>query len=846
MTVVSVDVAALLASMTLDEKAALTAGEDIFSLPGVERLGIPKVRVTDGPSGARGVGLPGGDDQPSNCIPCGTALGATWDVDLVERIGAVVGRDARGQGCRGLLAPTVNLHRSPRAGRNFECWSEDPLLTGRLAAAFVRGAQAQGVFAVVKHFVGNEAEFERNTIDSVIDERSLRELYLLPFELVIREGGALGVMTSYNRMNGTWLNEQRRYLTELLRDEWGFDGLVMTDWFAAVHPELSLAAGLDLEMPGPGRQLGATVATAVRDGRVDEGDVDTAVGHLLGLFERLGLLGGPADPIDPLPEDEATDALLRATSAASIVLLTNSVLPLDPSRLSRVAVVGPRAALPTITGGGSAQLASHRVLSPADELARALGDVRVDVSQGVADVTPAALGSGWFPAPGGFTVERFEGAGCAGDPTTVTTSRELRVMALDLAPTPSSSAWSMRVRGTMVPTSSGPVELLLAQAGAARVWLDGQLVLDGVADPPPAGGTEMFGLASQDLVAEVHLVAGRPTEVVVEFEAQESFIAGFRVAARTTDEDAMLERAVEAATGASAVVVFVGTNGDHETEGRDRADLRLPGRQDELVERIAAVNPRTIVVVNAGGIVDLPWASQVGAVLQCWFGGQQMGGAVADVLVGAAEPGGRLPSTIGRRLEHHPSHDNFPGENGQLRYGEGLFMGYRGFEHHCIEPQFAFGHGLSYTTFTYGAPTLSASTLRAGESVTVSVVVTNRGERAGSEVVQVYVAPHRPRLARPGKELKGFAKVHLQPGEWREVEVVLDRRSFAYWDPGQADHAAVAARSSAMFMAPAAAQRRPPGWQVDPGTYSILVGTSSADIFATEEIVVLGHEEVPR
>jgi beta-glucosidase len=823
------DVDALLAELTLEEKASLTAGGDLFALAGVERLGIPQVGVTDGPNGARGSDLPGVGGTPSTCIPCGSAIGATWDPDLAEALGALVGREALDRGCRGLLAPTVNLHRSPLAGRNFECYSEDPLLSGRLAAGYVRGVQANGVFATVKHFVGNDAEFERGSINSVIDERSLRELYLLPFELAVKEGGALGIMTSYNRLNGRWLTEQRALLTEVLRDEWGFEGLVMTDWFAMVDTTSALASGLDLEMPGPARSLGAAVVDAVKAGEVDEADLDAAVARLLSTLDRVGALAEPT-PTRPQPQTPDDVALLRRASAEATVLLTNDgVLPLDRDGLGRVAVVGPRAAVPCIMGGGSAQVTTPPLVSPLAALTEALGHgVEAVHARGAeASREPTVVGGAVLRAPDGFEVERYAGLDHDGEVVDRGHLDELRFIEFDL--TGDGGDFSVVVRGTVVPEEDGTFELGLSQAGRARVLLDGELVLDGVTDPPPAGGTGMFGMASKDLVAEVTVREGVPVEVVVEYAKVDTMLAGFRVGFRTPDPAPLLDRAAAAAADADVAVVFVGTSGDWETEGRDRDSFGLPGAQDELVRRVAAANPRTVVVVNAAATVDLPWADDVAAVLQCWFGGQEMAAGVADVLVGDVEPGGRLPTTIPVRIEHNPSHDNFPGENGELRYGEGLFMGYRGYEHRAIEPRFAFGHGLGYTSFAVGEVTLSGRT--------VAVPVTNTGDRAGSEVVQVYVAPTAPRLARPPKELKAFAKVRLEPGESTTVELDLDDRAFAYWDPGQADWDEVSAKAGAMF-GQAAEERRPPGWQVDPGTYQVLVGRSSQDLAAPVTIEI--------
>jgi beta-glucosidase len=827
------DVKALVDALTLEEKAALTAGEDMLSTVAVQRLGIPKVRVTDGPNGARGNALPGMGSAPSACIPCGSALGATWDPALVESLGALVGREARDRGCRGLLAPTVNLHRSPLAGRNFECYSEDPLLSGRLAAGYVRGVQSEGVFATVKHFVGNDAEFERASISSVIDERSLRELYLVPFEIAVSEGGALAIMTAYNRLNGRWLTQRPEFLLGILRDEWGFEGLVMTDWFAVTDTKVSLAAGLDLEMPGPARGLGATVVDAVKNGDVDEADLDAAVTRLLGGLDRIGALDGPApaaQPKMPTPGDVAL--LRRAASEATVLLSNDGVLPLPPSA-SRIALLGAPALTPTIMGGGSAQVTPHRVESMVDALTDALGPDRPLVYERGCEPTQSAtvVGGPVLRAPDGFVAETHAGLALEGPVTGTEQLSQLRMMKIGLSFQPAEGDWSMRVSGTVVPEETGIFQLALAQAGLARLLVNDEVVLDGFTNRPPPGGNDFFGQASQDLVADVHFEKDVPVDLVVEYAFSDTSLAGFRVGFRTTDGDALLERAVAAAAAADVAIVCVGTSAETETEGRDRTTLALPGRQPELVRRVAAVNNRTVVVVNAAAPVDMEWAEEVAAVLQCWFGGQEMAGGLADVLVGIAEPGGRLPTTLPIRLEHTPSHANFPGENGQLRYGEGLFMGYRGYEHNAIAPRFPFGHGLSYTSFDVGEPTLSTATHRSGGTVTVSVPVTNVGSRGGSEVVQCYVAPASPRLARPRKELKAFAKVALDPGETAVVELVLDDRAFAYWDPGQDDWSDVQAFVPEMFnfLSPPV-PRRERGWQVDAGSYEILIGRSSVDI----------------
>ena len=837
----------LIAALTLEEKAALMTGEDIMSTPAVDRLSIPKIRVTDGPSGARGDSLPGTPTPPSSCIPCGSALGATWDPAVTGALGELVGREALDRGCRGLLAPTVNLHRSPLAGRNFECYSEDPLLTGVLAAAYIRGVQARGVFATVKHFVANDAEFERGSIDSIVDERALRELYLVPFEMAVRDGRVLGVMSSYNRLNGRWLTEQPAMLTDLLRHEWGFDGLVMTDWFATLDTDVSPGAGLDLEMPGPGRGYGDALVTAVRAGRLAETDLDRAVRALLGVYDRIGALSEPTAPKRPQPQTSADVELLRHASARSMVLLRNDgVLPLRlddiDGRRPVVAVIGPRAARPSIVGGGSAELTTYPVTSPLDALTALIGD-RADVvyARGCTpDRRPDVVGTAVLVAEGPFT-----GGWHVGDSFTDAVAEsveldELRLMMISIDPASAQyRGRALRIEGTVTATETGRFRLALAQAGSARVVLDGEIVLDGFVDVPPPGGAEFFGMGSQDLIVEIDLVAGRRHDIAVEFVNSSGGIGGFRVGIAPGDEDALLAAAIEAAAAADVVVAFVGTSGEWETEGRDRTTLTLPGRQDELVRAVAERNPNTVVVVNAGAPVDLPWIESSAATMLSWLGGQETGHAVAEVLLGDREPAGRLPTTLPKKLGHSPSHANFPGENGTLRYGEGVFMGYRGFLHSEIEPLFPFGFGLGYSTFEFGAPVLDRDEFRRGDRLIVRVPVTNTGDRDGSTVVQCYVSPAPCRLGRPPLELRAFARLDLAAGQREVVELQLDDRAFSYWDPGQDDFDDLQRRVFAMFQQ-GNVERRAPGWQLDAGTYGVHIGHSVADIVASVDVRVVG------
>lgn len=829
------DIEALVAGLTLEEKASLTAGGTAWSTRPVERLGIPSVVMTDGPAGARGPFVPGVGEQVSALnIPCGSALGATWNPGLLEELGAALGEEARTKTARILLAPTVNIHRSPLGGRNFECYSEDPLLSGKAAAAFIRGVQSQGVATTVKHFAGNDAEFERFTIDSVIDQRTLREITLLPFELAVTEGGTLGIMTAYNRLNGRYCAEHRELLHDILREEWGFEGFVVTDWYAGGSTEGCVAAGLDLQMPAPDRFYGAALATAVREGRVPEPELDRIVHRMLGVFDRLGALDD--EPRQPVAIDKPEHrALAHRAAVESMVLLRNEggLLPLAPSALRTVAVIGPNAEVARTLGGGSAEVQPHHTTAPLVALAEAFGPgVELRHARGctIDKRIPPLASTRTRSADGGvgFSMELFEGVEFAGEPVARTRRPDGRLVVVsgqdrDLPAVP----FSARSTATLQVEESGRYRLSLVQVSPTRVLLDGRTVLDGIVDPPPRGEA-FFNMGSAEVTATVELDAGREYRVEVESLCTErAWAHGAQVGCAAEEAPDELDRAVALAAASDVAIVVVGTNDDWESEGYDRTTMDLPGRQDELVERVLAANPRTVVVVNTGAPVTMDWAERVPAVLQVWFGGQEMAGALADVLVGAADPGGRLPTTIPVRLEDNPAYLNFPGEHGQLRYGEGIFVGYRWYDARRIAPRFAFGHGLSYTDFRLETPVLSSAAFGAGDELEVAVGVVNTGDRAGYEVVQLYVGSPESTALRPPKELKAYAKVWLEAGGRTTVRLRLGDRAFSYWHPGTAYES----QQRASFLGRMTElEAVAPGWRTDPGRYELHIGRSSDDI----------------
>ena len=795
----SASVDELVAALTVDEKVSLLAGTDWWHTATVPRLGIPPLKMSDGPAGVRGAHVSGG--PPSASFPCGTALGATWDVDLVRRVGVALAAELDSKGAQLILAPTVNLHRTPLAGRNFECYSEDPYLTARLAVAYIEGVQSQGVGATVKHFVANDSEYERMTISSEVPERALRELYLLPFEAAVCEAGTWAIMSAYNKVAGEWCSENPGLLTTILRDEWGFDGLVVSDWFGTHSTDAAMEAGLDLEMPGPPQHRGAGLADAVASGAVSGAVLDERVRRVLQLAERTGVLAGTAsDPtVERHDDDPARVALLREAAAASIVLLKNEggLLPLDPASLSSVAVIGPTAANASTQGGGSAQVLSPYEVSPLEGLRAALGDgVEVTFEPG-ATITRGAARFDVTRIGDGLTAEYFAGDALAGAPVlTQVTRRSWFRWDPQFAPAGVvGAAWSLRLSGTYTAAFAGEHTFSVRTASRVRLWVGEAVAVDGWA----------AGEGRRTLAGSVTLAAGQTVDVRLEYTAVENDLTlDLRVLEPLPDD--LADRAVAAAAAADVAVVVVGLDSTWETEGRDRAGLLLAGGQAALVERVAAANPRTVVVVNTGAPVEMDWVDAVPAVLQLWYPGQEGGNALADVVLGRTSPGGKLPTTFPRRLADLPAMLHYPGERGEVRYGEGLFIGYRAFDRMGIEPRFPFGHGLSYTSFSYGPVRPSTTEVSSGASVEVRVDVTNDGAVAGDEVVQLYVRDPEATVIRPDKELKGFARLRLGPGETATATFALDDRSFAFWDPSVHD------------------------WVVEPGRFEVLVAASASDV----------------
>ncbi|WP_419924214.1 glycoside hydrolase family 3 C-terminal domain-containing protein [Candidatus Poriferisocius sp.] len=798
-----VDVEALVGDLTLEEKCRMVAGEGPWIIPGCERLGIPDWCVSDGPVGVRGRNM-----GPGLVVPGPSAIAATWNPALVHELGQALATEAADRKVDMILAPTVNLHRSPRGGRHFESYSEDPELSSRIAVSYITGVQSQGVGACVKHFVANDQEFERRTINVDVDERSLREIYLPPFEAAVKEAGVRAVMGAYNFVNSHHACAQPDLLVGLLKGEWGFDSLVVSDWGAIKETVAPALYGLDLEMPGPGRWWGrGLLLEAVEAGKVDESLVDDKVRRIVGFLNWAGRIDTPTDHDEASVDRLEHRALARRAAAESMVLVRNDggLLPLGGDRT--VALIGPGADETALLGGGSASLVPHRTTSVLESLAKRLGSRLVGHAPGIDMRRKAeAVPDSWID--GGVQFELYDGIGFEGEPFE-TLNRPLPFNAWIGDNWPKDcDAMSVRLEFTVTPEHSGRHRLCALGFAHARLFVDDQLVADNHIDRFSAS----LGLHGGH--GYLDLEAGHPYRIRLDHVPPEGSmwvsIVDVGVELADVSRGEALANAATLAAQADTAVVVVGSSSEWESEGGDRDSIELPNNQDELVERVLDANPNTVVVLNCGAPMTLPWLDRAAAVLLAWYPGQEAGEAIADVLVGDVEPGGRMPTSWAWREQDIPSYLNYPGEAGVVHYGEGIFVGYRWYDARGIEPMIPFGHGGSYTTFEWGPPEASGE----GTEVTVSVPVTNTGHRPGSEVVQVYVAPPAGGVPRPPKELAGFAKLTLDPGETATAAITLKERSFARWDPQ--DHR----------------------WAVDPGQYQLVVAASAADIRSVQNIEV--------
>jgi beta-glucosidase len=810
----------LVARLNLEQKVRLLTGKDGWVLNGENVVGLRPMVLSDGPAGVRGTRFDRSD--PSTSLPSPVGLASTWDEQLVRRLARALGQEARAKGVDVLLGPTVNIVRTPLSGRGFECFSEDPLLTARIAVAYVRGVQEAGVGATVKHYVANDSETDRRTYDARITELVLRELYLPPFEACVAEADVFLVMAAYNSVNGATMTANQPLLRGLLKDEWGFRGVVISDWSATSTTAPSALAGLDLVMPGPDGPWGDQLVGMVRAGTVPESEIDDKVARLLVLARRVGALNGSVPHPQQRKPALIDPMLLREATARTFVLLSNrdGLLPLEAGGVRKLALIGPNSIDPQTQGGGSVRVLPAVQATLAASLRNAFGSsTAVTVHQGcftrstIATPSDASLRD---PITGEAGV-RLEVRGADGAsvlderfPTSIVTWWDGLPEAVHLP------GAEMVMRARYRPEVDGAHVLGAAGVGKLKVLVDGVSVGE-VTTKPPLDVVEALS-RPPELRVPLKLEVGKEVEVRVEHHpnarGHQSGFANLGLGIiPMRDDDDLMEEAVKAATGADVAVVVVGSADGTESEGYDRESMALPGRQDELVTRVAAANPKTVVVINSGMPVLMPWADKVGAILQVWFPGQAFGEALAATLLGEIEPGGRLPVSMPRAEVDSPVLTAHP-EAGALTYGEGLLVGYRGYDRSGSEPLFCFGHGLGYTDWSYESLVAGADSIKAGQDLALVVTVRNTGGRAGREVVQVYLEGPDDDAGRPLRTLAAFGAVAVGPGEQVKVGLSVPARSFAHYDEGLHE------------------------WAWRAGAYTLRAGRSSRDLRLSAQVVL--------
>jgi beta-glucosidase len=793
----------LINRMTLEEKISMLAGADLWHTVSITRLGIPSIAVTDGPNGARGA--QGNMGPTSALFPVGMALGATWNTALMEKVGASLAEEVKSKGAHILLAPTVNIHRTPIAGRNFECYAEDPFLSGKMAAAYIRGIQNKGAGACIKHFVCNDQEFERMSISSKVQERPLREIYLEPFRIAIRDSKPWAVMSSYNKVNGVFASENDYTLKTVLKNEWGFDGLVMSDWFGTYTDDVP-AGGLDLEMPGPARWMDAqTVHKALEMGNLTLDQLNDKVRRILRIIERAGAFENPEPQKERANDTPEQRTFLREAARETIVLLKNKnkLLPLTPSKLKTIAVIGELARRANVMGGGSSRVTPYYVVSPLDGILAHVGKsaiVEYEVGCHVHKSIPV-LDRGTVTSEDGkmgLTLQIYDNPDFSGAPAyDQITDRFNFDWWGNSVPNINTENFSVCLTGTFIAPSGGVHTFGLTSLGQSRLYLNGKVLVDNWEQYKP-GVEKTF---------QVQLTPGQRISIKIVYRSQGGGQwRSLRISHMSPVSTDPMGDAISLARRADVAIVVAGLNSEWESEGYDRVDMELPGAQNELIEKIAAVNPNTIVVLNAGSALAMPWVDKVAAIIEQWYNGQECGNALADILFGDFSPSAKLPTTFPARYEDNPAFINYPGENGEVLYGEGLFVGYRYYDARKIDPLFPFGHGLSYTTFEYSNIKLGSPRFAEADGLDVSFDLRNSGEVAGKEIAQVYVRDVKSLLVRPEKELKSFVKIDLAPGETKTVTLHLDREAFWYYNPANG------------------------GWNVEAGDFEIMIGASSRDL----------------
>ena len=777
-------------------------GIDFWHTHAIHKHGIPTLRTSDGPNGVRGTRFFNG--VPAACFPCGTALGSTFDQDLLAKAGRLMGEEAKAKGAHILLGPCINMQRGPLGGRGFESLSEDPVLAGLGAAALVKGIQSTGVVSTIKHFVVNDQEHERMAVDSIVSERALREIYLMPFQIAVRDAHPKAFMTAYNKMNGIHCSENSRLIQDILRGEWGWQGCVMSDWYGTYSTSEAINAGLDLEMPGPARWRGDLLEHVISSRKVPVHVLDDRVRNMLNLVKQCNASGVKEWAKEDTRDTPETAAMLRKLAAESCVLLKNDgdVLPLRKDK--RTLLIGPNVKTSVFCGGGSSSMQPYYAVSPWDGVKAKLRDsTKLEYAVGCFSHKEMPLVSNQFTVASnpnstkGLVFKSYNDPRGSGDRTAVDEIllSTTYCMLMDYRnPKLKSKLWYADVEGYFQAERTGDYELGLCVYGTGNLYVNDILVIDN--STKQTQGSAFFGTGTVEEKGRIFMEEGKVYHVRLEFaSAPTSKLSGsgvpqfggggFRIGgAWVLDMDDTIAEAVHLASEVDQVVICAGLNQDWEGEGADRVDMKLPGRMNEMIAEVIKANPRTVVVNQSGTPVEMPWINSVAGLVQAWYGGNETGNAIADVLFGDVNPAGRSSLTWPRRCEDNPAFYNFRSEGGRVLYGEDVYIGYRHYETVRREVNIPFGYGLSYTTFELSGPKINRSSSKdLACDLLVSVSVTNTGVRDGQDVVQVYVHPLNPGIRRPPREMKGFTKLAVKAGSTAIAKMSIPLKyALSYWD----------------------------------------------------------------
>ena len=798
----------LLNELTLEEKILLLSGFDAWHTNKVERLAIPSIKMSDGPNGIRGNGNSG---EPSACFPSAISLGSSWNMSLINRLGIELGEEAKAKDVDVLLGPTINIHRHPLGGRHFESFSEDPYLTGRIAIEYVNGVQSKNVAACLKHFVGNDTEYERYSVSSNIDEKTLREIYLLPFEMAIKEANAKVVMSAYNKLNNIYCSSHRNLLINILKEEWDFDGYVVSDWGAALETVENANGGLDLEMPGPAKNWGKLLKDEVDNSNVSTQEINNKVRRILHVAAFTRRFDHPEIKPESSNDNKAQRILLREAAQEGMVLLKNEkLLPLD-SNLQSIGIIGPNAKNAQIIGGGSAHLQSYYESHPLEALKSKIGDsVNIKYSKGChtykyLPIFNENLIEADSSKKNKFLVEYFNTAN--GGEKLISQEYELRSkfwalegFAKDIIAKEERPDIFVKFSCTYTPDVTGIHEFEIFAIGKSKLLIDGKEIIDNWSNTEP--GDAFFALGTASKKGTANLENAKKYQIEIQYKFEGNFPAIY-IGCKAPDKVDLFNEALQIAKEVDQVIMVVGTNSDWETEGNDRADFNLPSRQNELIDAVIDINPNTILVLNTGSPIKMPWIHKVKSVIQTWYAGQEFGNALANIITGDISPSGKLPSTFPINIEDTPAFSSYPGKDLQMNYDEKLLVGYKWYDKKNIKTQYPFGHGLSYTKFKYS--NLAIDKLK-DNLISCKFTIKNTGDFSGAEISQCYVEHIIDTKSKPVKKLQGFDKTFLSPQEEKEIEIILNAKSFSEWSLDKKD------------------------WEIKKGFYKIHIGASSEDI----------------